>query len=379
MTARLRIRLVLWVAFCASHAVSTSAREGDPYRSALGHAVAAKERAIDSGSQGDWAEALRRLRRANEIRETAESQYEIGFAASQLGYDDLAVEAYQRSISLGLSRAALAKAQAFVAIRAQEMGRLVIQGPKGWRLTINGVERTSLPLAEPVLVRPGRVHIALDAGTEGEDSGHWERQVEVMAGAQMDLVVELAQGESVPPPTPALQVSSSPSEVSPGALRPTPLVHNCSRKCSAGRLLPNEPRSPEAESGSGWKRSALVLSSAGTTIGVLSALFLPITSDRIRASRQGLSENCYIQIEGPDTCRYALPERQQVAQSFSDSVATWKAARTVSWVGLAVGLSAAVAGVSTYLFAELDGMEPLISPRISSDHRQVELAINGTF
>lgn len=372
MTARLLGRLIVWFVLFAGHTIAVNARAEDAYRTALGHAVAAKEKALDTGSHDDWVEVLALLRSVNAIRETAESQYEIAFAASRLGYDDLAIQAYQRSLALGLSKAAREKAQTFVAARVSELGRLVVHGPKGWRLTINGVERTSLPLAEPVLVRPGRVNVALDSDTAG--AGHWEQRIDVAAQATTELVVEPAQHGTEPLVSPALPTAPSATETLPGEHRFTRAGEHFAPKETAKATRSPAPAVEEARFD--WRRSSIVLSSAGATLGVLSALFLPIASNRIKAGRQGLSQNCGVQVEGPDTCQHALIGRQQAAQSFSDSIATWQAARTVSWVGLAVGISAAAAGISTYFLTKPNAF---VTPHIAFDCCRAELAIDGTF
>ncbi|GEM_PF-2270134 len=360
MNARMLVRVSCWVLCSVQYTISTGACAEDPYRSALGEAVAIKERALDSGSRDEWLEVLVRLREVIEIRETAEAEYEIGFAASQLGYDDVAVEAYQRALTLGVAGVARDKAQAFVAARSPGMARLIVHGPDGWTLTINGVKRALLPLAEPVLVRPGQIHVALDAGSGG--AGHRERLLDVKTGAVNTFAFELPQANSKAPMTLAPKVSARPIVTSRRKPVPDPLL-----------------AAPAMESRAGWRRAGIVLLGAGGTLGLVTALFLPLTSRRIGAARQGLRENCDVQVAGPDSCAHAEAGRQEVAQSYSDSIATWKAARTVSWSGLAIGVSAAATGVSALLLAKPTRDEVAVTPRLAFDRSQVQLGISGSF
>ncbi len=360
MKARMLVRALPWIVGCAQCTISRGVRAGDAYRTALGEAVAVKERALDSGSRDHWMEVLVCLRRVNEIRETAESEYEIGFAASQLGYDDVAVEAYQRALSLGLTGVARDKAQAFVVARSPGMARLVVHGPDGWTLTINGVKRTSLPLAEPVLVRPGQIHVALDAGTDGV--GHWERQFDVTTRALNNVAFELPQAHPKAPTTLAPRISAHSSSAS-------------YREPAANQ----SHATPAAETRFDWRRAGIVLSGTGVTLSLVSALFLPLTSSRIGVARKGLRDNCDVPGGGPDSCAHAQVGRQALAQSFSDSIGTWKAARTVSWSGLAIGISAAATGVSALLLAEPTRKKAAVAPRLSFDRTQVQLGISGSF
>jgi hypothetical protein len=87
----------------------------DAYEDALVRAVAAKEQALDAGDEARWHETLSRFREVNAVRETFETQYEIGFAAEQLADRELAASAYARALELGLTGTGRDHAQAFLA------------------------------------------------------------------------------------------------------------------------------------------------------------------------------------------------------------------------------------------------------------------------
>lgn len=123
------------------------AKAQDIYRAALLRAVVAKEQALDSNLTADWEQALLRFKQADAIQGTVESKYEIGVVAARLGYDDIAVEAYEIALELGLAGTAQAKARSFVTTHAPRMARLNIRGPDGAQVFVNGVERARLPLA----------------------------------------------------------------------------------------------------------------------------------------------------------------------------------------------------------------------------------------
>ena len=82
------LRALAILAFCL---LVRHAKAQDIYRAALLRAVVAKEQALDSNLTADWVQALLRFRQADAIQATVESKYEIGVAAAQLGYDDVAV------------------------------------------------------------------------------------------------------------------------------------------------------------------------------------------------------------------------------------------------------------------------------------------------
>jgi hypothetical protein len=73
-------------------------QNADGYEASLVRAVTAKERALDADDSARWEDALREFQAAGAIRETAEANYEIGFAAQHLQRLDLAVEAYEAAL-----------------------------------------------------------------------------------------------------------------------------------------------------------------------------------------------------------------------------------------------------------------------------------------
>ena len=98
------------VALALSLASVASPSFADAYDAAMAHAIAAKEKALDANDPSAWQEALRLFVEADALRATKDSKYELAFAASRLKEDDLAVEAYEASIALGLSGKAKDKA-----------------------------------------------------------------------------------------------------------------------------------------------------------------------------------------------------------------------------------------------------------------------------
>src|SRR5262245_40705654 len=91
-----------------------SAARADEYDAAFARAIAAKERALDRNDPASWQDAIDLFDAACAVRPTKEAKYELGSAASRLKQDDLAVDAYESAIALGLDNTAREKAAAFV-------------------------------------------------------------------------------------------------------------------------------------------------------------------------------------------------------------------------------------------------------------------------
>ncbi len=63
----------------------------DAYDAAMAEGVAAREKAVDTNDPSLWGEALRAFQKADAVRATKESKYELANAAVHLKADDLAV------------------------------------------------------------------------------------------------------------------------------------------------------------------------------------------------------------------------------------------------------------------------------------------------
>jgi len=97
-----RIALAVTIGAAAVCAAGGRAR-ADAYDATLTRAIAAKERAMDVNEPARWEEALRLFQEADAIRATREASYELGHAAERLARTDLAVEAYEAALNLGLT------------------------------------------------------------------------------------------------------------------------------------------------------------------------------------------------------------------------------------------------------------------------------------
>jgi hypothetical protein len=127
------------------------------------------------------------------------------------------------------------------------------------------------------------------------------------------------------------------------------------------------------------RKTSLILLSAGASVGVITAVFIPISANRIERRRQALLANCDVQVNGPDSCAHAKPGQQDNAQSASNSIATWKMVRTTAWVGLAAGAAAAATGGSLLIFSNRKPSESPNAAQVSFDTRHLLLFYQGQF
>lgn len=331
--------------------------EADAYTAALTRAIAAKERAMDVNEPPRWEEALRLFQEAAALRTTRECTYEIGVAAERLARQDLAVEAYEAAVDLGLVGAPRARAEAFVAAHAAGLARLALRGPAGTRVRVAGVDRGRLPLNRPLVLFPGDVRIDLvDAAgvpaTVGVrlQAGHLDvldlartPPAPAMPERAPERVQEQVreQVQERPPPTPPPAVSVAPPDAT---ARPPVAPAYAPRPESEGLQPLSEPpapspyeAAPEASTRGWW------LVSAGVVVAVVSVALVPISSGRIDDNRKALAGECVDPVMN-DRCM-AMIGHQAAAQSYSDSITTWKAVHTGAWVGAGVGLATVVAGL----------------------------------
>jgi len=335
----------------ASLLVSATARarptaDADAYTAALTRAIAAKERALDVNEPPRWEEALRLFQEAAALRYTRESTYEIGFAAERLARQDLAVEAYEAAIDLGLVGAPRARAQAFVAANAAGLARLALRGPAGTRVRVAGVDRGRLPLNRPLVLFPGDIRIDLvDAAGVPANIG-----VRLQAG-HLD-VLDLARTPPVtvapehveqrpppPPPPPPPEVRVAPAEPAP---RP-PIAAYTAPEPGGPRPLTEPPTAPPRDAEPEASMRGWWVASVGVVVAAVSVALIPISSGRIADDREALVNECEPPVMN-DTCT-ALNGHKAAAQSLSDSIATWKAVRTGAYIGIGVGVVTAATGL----------------------------------
>ncbi len=300
----------------------------DPYDATLTRAVAAKERALEVNDPTHWEEALRLFSEADAIRSTRESKYEVAYAAAQLRQNDQAVEAYEASLELGLGGSAAAKAHAFLQAHAAEMARLDVRGPAGSRVRVRGLERATLPLARPIVAfaGPASIEVILPDGVRRE------RELALRPGETILVPMDGAK----PARAPVLPV---PSSEAPAPVNHAPMPLAVAQKPLALSPGPGPVRSPTK------RRTGAALTAGGVTFALISAGFLPMSTERLVRAREELRRACAVQASGPDSCAHAVRGLQPEAQSASNSIATWKAARSTAWAGLGVGLVAAATGV----------------------------------
>jgi hypothetical protein len=282
----------------------------DEYDATFTRAIAVKERALDTNDPGTWEQALELFASADRIRSTKEVKYELGTAAARLHQDDLAVEAYEASIALGLSGSARDKAAAFVDSKKSDVGHVQVTGPEGATIYQGDRARGTLPLSRPIVLFSGKQTLRVALGQAST-----LRDVDVPGGGttRLDLGSSLAQ--SSPPPAP----TSAPTAAGP--FGPPPPVRD-------GRPVETPDRTAP------W---VLTLSGAGLFIaGGVSVL---AASSSVSSHRDSLARFCSVAPSG-DACSIAKPGQRDAAQSEVDSIATWKAVRTGGFVGMGVGLVA---------------------------------------
>ena len=138
----------LAVTIGAAAVCAAGSARADAYDATLTRAIAAKERAMDVNEPARWEEALRLFQEADAIRATREASYELGYAAERLARTDLAVEAYEAALNLGLTGQPRSKAEAFVGAHAAALARVQIEG-LGRRPRPQRRHRSRSPAAAP--------------------------------------------------------------------------------------------------------------------------------------------------------------------------------------------------------------------------------------
>jgi hypothetical protein len=313
----------------------------DGYDSVIGSAVAARDRARESGEARDWQAALDLFALAVDLRPTKEAKFEFAEAASALEIYDEAFAAYQDALALELGGKAAERARAFIAERAAELGFLDVTGPAGTRLRVDGRMRAVLPLARPLVVLPGARRL------QAEAVGFlpWQRELNVDRGAPRALALDLEPEPMAAPPAP--------------------------KTIAPPRAEPQKP-APSSKP-LRWGLPALVAGSGAAAAGIAGTI---VTTVLITDRRKTLEANCVVLRN--DGCESTLPSRRSAAQSAADDIATLEAVRWISAGAAVLGTGAAVLGA----FRLGSEREPKTSTRDVVFHfssRAVEIEWRGTF
>lgn len=317
----------------------------DAYDAAMARAVAAKEKAVDSNDPSAWDEALRLFEEADALKSTKDSKYELAGAAARLKEDDIAVEAYEEAIKLGLSGKAKEKAQAFITAHVAQMGRLEVKGPAGAALTIGARKRGTLPRA-PLVVFAGTVKVrAVHNGVSVEDSAVLKEG----ATASIDLAPKF-EAAVAPPPT--------------ASAKPAP---------TAAPPLEGSPTVPLSDTGAGARALGWSLIIGGGALVVASGVGLFVSTSGLSSRRDSLNDHCSVPTTGdPDQCSVPKLGQEAAAQSDNDAIATWKGVRTASYVTGGVGVMILTVGVVRLFTAP----KP---PRASAWQPTVNVAAHGAY
>jgi hypothetical protein len=362
----MRAAAIIAATVCAA---SGSAR-ADAYNATLTRAIAAKERAMDVNEPARWEEALRLFQEADAIRATREASYELGFAAERLARTDLAVEAYEAALNLGLTGQPRGKAEAFVGAHAAALARVQIKGAGEGRVRSGGVERGKLPLRRPLVLFPGDTVIEVVDG-HGNRASH---RLKLTAG-QLEIL-DLSAAAAAPAPAPSPVPAPAPSPVpapspspalapvpSPSADAPSPAIVLSAPptpRAAASAPPPAPPPSP-AEPATAADRPAAGwwFLGAGVALAAGGGVMVAVSQIRLDAERADLRATCDV-LNGTDACTHSNLGMETQAQNDVDAIATWKAVRIGSWIGLGAGVAAAGYGVWTLVRGNRSEAAPTI-------------------
>ena len=192
------MRLALAVTIGAAAVCAAGSARADAYDATLTRAIAAKERAMDVNEPARWEEALRLFQEADAIRATREASYELGHAAERLARTDLAVEAYEAALNLGLTGQPRSKAEAFVGAHAAALARVQIKGASDGRVRSGGIDCGRLPLRRPLVLFPGETVIEI-IDSQGHRTPH---RLKLTAG-QLEILDISSSSSSSPSPAPS--------------------------------------------------------------------------------------------------------------------------------------------------------------------------------
>jgi hypothetical protein len=180
------------VACAALHLAGATAARADSYDAAIARGVAARDRALDSGSAEDWEVALDLFTQAIELRPTKEAKFEFAGVAARVHLEDEAYAAYEEALELGLAGKAQEWARAFLREHRLDVARLDLVGPIGTTVAVGGRPRGVLPLARPLVVAAGAVLVHL----ETPRAKRWEARISLPAGETSTLRPDLDDAPS---------------------------------------------------------------------------------------------------------------------------------------------------------------------------------------
>ncbi|MBN2193565.1 MAG: hypothetical protein JW751_12180 [Polyangiaceae bacterium] len=297
----------------------------DPLDAALVRAVAAKERALEASDPARWEETLLRFQEADALGPSRETRYEIGFAAQQLHQLDLALEAYESAIAMGLSGSAGEKARAFIADHVAALGRIDVSGPAGTTLSLSGLARGELPLGRRLVVFAGETLIEAKLPNGSLRS----YRVQVQSGEVARLAIEESSGGS-PAPTAA------------GVPSVLPMVPEDRERTE----LPSSGIDPATAPDRPLEHRPLhgpVVAVAGAVVATGSVVLVPIANGQLASARNRLDQLCSVTVQH-DECAAAEPADRDEAQKNVDAIATWRNLRIAAFVGVGVGMAGLVVG-----------------------------------
>ena len=197
---------------------------------------------MDVNEPARWEEALRLFQEADAIRATREASYELGHAAERLARTDLAVEAYEAALNLGLTGQPRSKAETFVGAHAAALARVQIKGASDGRVRSGGIDRGRLPLRRPLVLFPGETIIEIiDARATAPPTAQADRRP---TRNPRHLSSPSASSSPAPaPPPPPRRAILSPTTV----LAAPPVPHGASPAAARATARPPSPprrRSP---------------------------------------------------------------------------------------------------------------------------------------
>jgi hypothetical protein len=144
--------------------------------------------------------------------------------------------------------------------------------------------------------------------------------------------------ETPPPaPPPAVKVAPDAPPRAPAAAAP-PDAEGL-QPLNEAPPTPGPARDTGAEASTrGWW-----LTGAGVVLTAVAVALIPISGSHIDDNRKALAGECVDAVVN-DTCM-AIAGHREAAQSYSDSIATWKAVRTGAWIGVGVGVATIATGL----------------------------------
>jgi hypothetical protein len=341
-------RPAAWAALAAAIAVLGAAprARADAYEATLTRAIAAKERALDVNEPARWEEALRLFQDADAIRSTRETKYELGYAAERLNREDLAVEAYEAAIDLGLGGAPRAKAKTFIQRHVQGMARLTVRGTRPGRIRVAGIERGRLPLGRPLVLFAEETALELvdpDGRVTSYSLALARGRTDVL---DLDAAPVVATVPSVVPAAAAAEPPAAPPAAEGAAAQPLPAVAPPAAPVAVAPSPASPPAPPAAPptvvSGGGHPGAWLIVT--GLVVAAAGGVMVAVSNNQLQDLRTDLVKRCNIP-DGPDACTQAKMNEQGAATTDVDGIASWKAVRIGAWVGVGVGAAVAGAGV----------------------------------